>query len=275
MKFDMHCHTKEGSIDSKVSLEKYILLLKAKGFGGMVITDHNSYNGYRHWKNNLKDKKHTDFVVLKGIEYDTINSGHMLIIMPEGVKPRILELRGMPISLLITIVHTFGGILGPAHPCGEKYLSYANTKSYRKNRDLLKKFDFIETFNACESPERNEAAKALAKHYQLPGIGGSDAHKEVCVGYAYTELPDSVTCESELITYVKSKPDIHCGGSYYRGTTKEKMGRINRLLVYSFWVYNKTAGFLKVRKRRSQSKFLKVNMGDGSSSCKRDLPSKA
>ena len=50
MKIDMHCHVKEGSIDSKVSLEDYITLLKKKGFQGMVITDHNTYNGYRYWK---------------------------------------------------------------------------------------------------------------------------------------------------------------------------------------------------------------------------------
>jgi len=71
MKIDMHCHVKEGSIDSKVSLEDYITLLKKKGFQGMVITDHNTYNGYRYWKNHMKGKVHTDFVVLKGIEYDT------------------------------------------------------------------------------------------------------------------------------------------------------------------------------------------------------------
>ena len=42
MKIDMHCHVKEGSIDSRVSMEEYIQLLQSKGFGGMVITD----NGY-------------------------------------------------------------------------------------------------------------------------------------------------------------------------------------------------------------------------------------
>ena len=34
MKIDMHCHVKEGSIDSKVSLEDYITLLKKKGISG-------------------------------------------------------------------------------------------------------------------------------------------------------------------------------------------------------------------------------------------------
>ena len=79
MKIDMHCHVKEGSVDSRVSVEEYITILKEKGFQGMVITDHNTYNGYRYWKEHIKGKRHTDFVVLKGIEgcrtYSCDNAG--------------------------------------------------------------------------------------------------------------------------------------------------------------------------------------------------------
>ncbi len=32
MKIDMHCHVKEGSIDSRVGIEEYIEILKKKGF---------------------------------------------------------------------------------------------------------------------------------------------------------------------------------------------------------------------------------------------------
>ena len=101
MKFDMHCHTKEGSMDGKVMIEEYIRSLKEKGFGGMLVSDHNSYDGYREWRDSIKGKTHTDFVVLKGVEYDTIDCGHMLVIMPEGVKLKLLELRGLPAQTLI------------------------------------------------------------------------------------------------------------------------------------------------------------------------------
>ena len=39
MKMDMHCHVKEGSPDSKISLDEYITVLKANGFGGMLTID--------------------------------------------------------------------------------------------------------------------------------------------------------------------------------------------------------------------------------------------
>lgn len=96
MKIDMHCHVREGSVDSRVSLDEYITTLKEKGFDGMLITDHDTYHGYRHWKYHMKGKVHEDFVVLKGIEYDTLDAGHIICIMPEGVKMRLLEVKGLP-----------------------------------------------------------------------------------------------------------------------------------------------------------------------------------
>ena len=74
MKIDMHCHVREGSIDSKVPIEEFIKKLQSKGIGGMLVTDHDTYNGYRHWKNTIKGRKYKDFVVLKGIEYDTLDA---------------------------------------------------------------------------------------------------------------------------------------------------------------------------------------------------------
>ena len=40
MKIDMHCHVREGSIDSKVPIEEFIKKLQSKGIGGMLVTDH-------------------------------------------------------------------------------------------------------------------------------------------------------------------------------------------------------------------------------------------
>lgn len=254
MKLDMHCHVKEGSIDSKVSLDDYIKKLKQEGFGGMLITDHDTYKGYRHWKYNMKGKVHEDFAVLKGIEYDTCDAGHIICIMPEGVKMRLLELKGMPVQILIDFVHRHGGILGPAHPCGEKYLSFTNTKKYYESPEIIKRFDFIEVFNACESEESNSKAAKLARKYHKPGIGGSDAHKIECVGKGYTDLPRAVTCETELITLIREKAQIGAGGSLYGKTTKDKLGKMNKLLVYSFWFYNKSGELLKRRKRKEKGK---------------------
>lgn len=249
MKIDMHCHTKEGSIDGKVAIEDYIAELIHKGFGGMLVSDHNSYKGYRKWKQDIKGKKYTDFVVLKGIEYDTIDAGHILVIMPEKIKLKILELRGLPVQFLIDIVHKNGGILGPAHPCGEKYLSITNTRKHRNQLAVMDQFDFLEGFNACESIVSNRNASAIAEQFEKPQFGGSDAHKIECVGLAYTEFSEIIHHESDLIAYVKRKKPITCGGIYYDGTTKERIGKVNKLLVETFWFYNRLGSLYRYHKR--------------------------
>lgn len=254
MKIDMHCHTKEGSLDGKVPIEEYIRLLRQQGFGGMLVTDHDSYGGYRQWKNSIKGRKYEDFLVFKGIEYDTMDAGHMIVIMPENIKLRLLELRGIPVQMLIPIVHNYGGILGPAHPCGEKFMSFMNAKAFKRNPDIIKEFDFMETFNACEPQAVNDKARFIAQENNLLGTGGSDAHKADCVGLAYTDIPDYITCESELIAYIKSGQAMESGGTIYTNTTKEKMGRAKAVMTHSFWIYNKIGGWSKAIKRSSKMK---------------------
>lgn len=262
MKFDMHCHTKEGSLDGKVPIEDFIAVLRGKGYDGMLISDHDTYNGYRVWVRDLKGRKFKDFVVLKGIEYDTIDAGHMLIIMPESVKLKILELRGLPVQFLIDIVHRNGGILGPAHPCGEKYLSITNTRKHRHQLAVMDRFDFIEGFNACEEPESNARAMEIAEQFGKPVFGGSDAHKPDCVGLGWTDFPEPVTCESDLIRLVmeKGRDACACGGEYYEHTTKKRIGRANNILVNSFWFYNHLASLCRHRKRKLELKNMYIRI---------------
>ncbi len=250
MKFDMHCHTKEGSLDGKLPLIEYVTLLKEQGFDGMLITDHNSYDAYRYYKKNQAHPVFQDFVVLRGIEYDTIDAGHILVILPEQVKLPLIELRGLPVSLLIEVVHFFGGILGPAHPCGEKYLSLTNTHRFRKSDTVLKHFDFLEAFNACEPPKSNADAGTLSIQYGLPGFGGSDAHRADCAGMGYTLFEGDIRTESDLIEHIRLGKAVSCSGSYYHGTTREKIGKANHILVYSFWFYNRFSAFYRSFRRR-------------------------
>ncbi len=262
MKFDMHCHTKEGSLDGKVPIEEFIGILRGRGYDGMLVSDHDTYNGYREWKRELKGRVFKDFVVLKGIEYDTIDAGHILVIMPEGVKLKILELRGLPVQCLIEIVHRNGGILGPAHPCGEKFLSITNTRKHRNQLAVMDKFDFIEGFNSCEEPESNERAMEIAAQFDKPVFGGSDAHKPDCVGLGWTVFSEPVTCESELIRLVREKgvKASACGGEYYEGTTKKKIGRANHLLVGSFWFYNHAASLCRHHRRKLELKKMYIRV---------------
>ncbi len=254
MKMDMHCHVKEGSIDSGVGVEEYIKSLMDQDYQGMLISDHDTYNGYRYWEKNLKGKSYQDFVVLKGIEYDSLDGGHILCILPEGVDLKLPELRGLHVADLIDFIHRHGGVLGPAHPYGPRFMSFMHTKAYRKTPELLEKFDFIETFNSAEDDESNQAAKELAVTLDKPGLGGSDSHRPDSVGYAYTELPKPVSTESDLIALIHENAKPTTGGRHYPHTTKDKLGKWNDVLVYGYWPYNEACALLDKGRRRKTAK---------------------
>ncbi len=249
MRFDMHCHTKEGSIDGKVPLRDFVLRLKILGYDGMLITDHDSYKAWRHYSRNTDDPAYADFTVLKGIEYDTCDGGHILVIMPtDGTYP-ILEFRGLPVRLLIELVHASHGILGPAHPAGEKYLSITNGKYYHKHPEVLGEFDFIETYNSCVTEEANRKAAEIAEQYGLPQTAGSDAHKLDNIGLAYTDFDRPIRSEDDLIEYMKNSPATVCGGEHYPGTSRDHLGVFYDFLLRIWNIYNKFTNMLRAPKR--------------------------
>lgn len=275
MKFDMHCHTKAGSIDASVSVERYIELLSAQGFDGMLITDHDSYKGYYKWvrKRGLssrhgecpekqtgtalqREQRKAGFCVLAGIEYDTKDAGHFIVIMPDHVRLRILQIRGMSVEKLIYLVHRFGGVLGPAHPFGQRSSSAMFFKKIKSNPEILQKVDFIEGFNTCEKEESNRLASALAGKLGKPCTGGSDAHNEAYVGMGYTLIDRRITCNNDLIAAIREGQIAQWGGQVRNRTRKAEM----KDAFYSVWgfkVYNRGVGVLFAPYRKYRMRKLR------------------
>ena len=56
----------------------------------------------------------------------------------------------------------------------------------------------------------------------------------------------------------RSQP-IACGGSYYNGTTKERIGKVNHLLVETFWFYNRLGSLYRHNKRINE--LQKIGIG--------------
>ena len=242
IKFDLLCHTKAGSIDARISIERYIEILKSRGFSGMLVTDHDTYKGYRYYDRNCRASTE-NFTVLAGVEYDTKDAGHILVIMPDGIFLPVLKVRGMSLARLTHLVHQYGGILGPAHPFGTRYNSALLLRKIRKNPHLVAHFDFIEGFNTCESPEANLKAQALAKSYHKPCVGGSDSHKEDYVGMAFTAFQQQITCNNDLIAAITGGGIISFGGTERTMLPKHKK-RHSLAASFGFRAYNRSLGVL-------------------------------
>ena len=120
----------------------------------------------------------------------------------------------------------------------------------------MKRFDFLEGYNSCESEESNQKAALLAQTYNLATFGGSDSHNLSCVGTAYTQIPEIITKESDLISCVKRRVPLTTGGSYYTGTVKQRIGILNHVLVESFWFYNRFASMARSHRRKVAMQLL-------------------
>lgn len=257
MKFDMHCHTKEGSIDAKVGLEDYVKKLIRLGYDGMLVTDHNSYKGYDRWqeiRRRIEKKTGKSFVVLKGIEYDTRDAGHMLVILPEKIHSRILEIRGMRVRQLEKIVHEMGGILGPAHPYGTGFFAFKRTRTGKLNERLMHKFDFVESFNSCSKPLQNMLSRKLALKYKKAEFGGSDAHRERVIGSAYTLIDREIRNNDDLIAAIREKVHIFADGDWEDKVRKKQRKIVEQSAVAGYWIYNQLLAGINVLRRRNALK---------------------
>lgn len=241
MKFDLHCHTKEGSLDARVSVREYADRFMALGYDGFMISDHNSYKGCHAWDKMKNRLQYRNFTVIRGIEYDTKDAGHVLIIMPDDLYLNIFKIRGMRCRKLIQLVHAFGGILGLAHPYGVASSSAMGFKQMDMN--LIEQFDFIETFNTCEAPASNRNAATLAAKHNLPTFSGSDSHVTDYIGMACTEIQADIKCNNDLIAAVKNRTNITAFG-IERGETKKAKRKEHWIGILAFKAYNRGIGKL-------------------------------
>ena len=236
LKFDLHCHTKEGSLDSKVPIRDFAEKFMRLGFDGFMISDHNSYRGCRAWDRIKNDPKYRALTVIRGIEYDTKDAGHVLVIMPDDLYLPILRIRGMRCRKLVNLVHAYGGILGPAHPYG---VSTSSAMGFRQmDVSLYEEFDFVETFNTCEFPRSNRQARDLAEKYDLVTFAGSDAHVEEYVGMACTTIDADIRCNNDLIKAVRKGVSVHAAGRE-RGITKKAMRKEHWTGQLGYRIYNR------------------------------------
>ena len=246
MKFDLHCHTREGSLDSRVSILKYISEYKKLGYDGFMIADHNTYKGCAAWDELKKlpelEEELAGFTVIRGLEYDTKDAGHVLVVMPDDVYLRLLHIRGMRLRKLIYVVHSCGGVLGLAHPFGAASSSAMGFTIM--NYDLIEQLDFIEVFNTCESELSNYLAKELAAKYELPGTAGTDAHRCEYIGMACTEIDANIRCNNDFIEAIQNAAAFRATGTEREETSTGK-AKEHWTGVIGYKVYNR--GIAKVR----------------------------
>lgn len=205
MWIDTHCHTKY-SYDNWLEPLALIRRAKALGLGGIVVTEHYSYEASLPVEAVARDE---EFLVLRGVEIAT-DRGHLLAY---GVEDDSWNSWGrdhwLPLNEVMDRVRERGGICVPAHPYRE-----VGVCCLREGLLDLQGIAGVETHNGHNEDADNQLAIQAAQTMGLPSLGGSDCHKVAAVGRCATEFLQPVTDMPSFLAAVRAGA---CRGAHYPG----------------------------------------------------------
>ena len=192
MRFDIHTHTEEYSMDSQLPLRQILLSAKEIGLGGVCITDHETQALYPKAEALSKE---FELLVIVGMEY-TCREGHLLVFGAPNLKRS-----QMPLPHALKEIKSHGGIAIAAHP-----FRWDSPDMEDAIREYASELDGVEAFNGGATATENLRAYDFAVENQLPILGGSDAHHEARLGRFITEFLVPLKNESDFIrTIIRAK----------------------------------------------------------------------
>ena len=203
MIIDIHTHTYPTSVDSFIDADELIEQAKSIGLDGVCITDHDGF--WDHREVDDLSKRH-NFLVLPGCEVTT-EEGHVLVY---GLRKYIFGMHRA--TFVKEKLDREEGAMVVAHPYRRAYRKGAHTSesAYLEMLEMASRnqvFDMVnavEVYNGRGLEEENAFSHDLAKWFDLPGTGASDAHKLEDIGTYATEFERRITCLDDLITELRA-----------------------------------------------------------------------
>lgn len=181
IRVDLHLHTKyspDASIPPKTIVNQ---LYAHPTIRAVAVTDHDTTRGYLRVKELARP--YPDILVIPGVEVSTTGGDIIILGVPRPPpKPWTPE-------NVIDFAKENDGLAIAAHPYRPPGLGDTAT-----NYD----FDAIEVLNGISPRQANRRAEKLAKAMDLPGVGGSDAHRPDKMWTVYTEVQASSDIQDML-----------------------------------------------------------------------------
>ncbi|UNC90834.1 PHP domain-containing protein [Candidatus Contubernalis alkaliaceticus] len=189
MNIDMHVHTNISSACSCIDICQMIDYARYIGLDAICVTDHDTLHGARVAHKIGREK---NFLILRGMEVNAVEGDFLVFGLEEDIEEGKFTAKEV-----LQMVSSAGGAAIAAHPyrrferaLGDKIFS-------------LTDYHAIEVKNGNTPGMLNEMARNAALQLNLPGIGGSDAHRLNEVGRYYTRFKTPVKNERELIEAIK------------------------------------------------------------------------
>lgn len=215
MEFDLHTHSSQGSICSRMPVWDLVQAASEKGLNGVCITDHDYC-----WDplELAKLQRESSILVFSGVELST-SVGEILVY---GVHQPLLHLRD-DLPKLAQLVYDLGGVMAAAHPFRADFALSTFSRKERGlepinmeeicRRSVFGFVDLLEVYNGRSSFLEIQATQKAAGLLDKKGIGGSDAHSILSVGSCVTIFDYPVESEAHMVAqlrngtfYAKKKP---------------------------------------------------------------------
>lgn len=200
MRIDLHIHTAPLSACSYIDPQELLHEARRLKLDGICLTEHQVV-----WNRAEVDRLAAEggIRILRGNEFTT-NQGDILVF---GFYEDIKEL--LILQELREKVTAAGGYMIAAHPFrGFKTFGIGQlqmTVEQASKRKMLQFVDAVEVGNGKLAPDENEMARKVAEKLDLPGTGGSDAHRVDEIGTYVTVFEKEIESEIELVQ------ELHAG----------------------------------------------------------------
>ena len=200
MRIDLHIHTSPRSACSYIDPHELIQEAQRLKLDGICLTEHQVL-----WDSGdvAELAREGGIKIFRGNEFTT-NQGDILVF---GLYKDIKEL--LMIQELREEVKAAGGFMIVAHPFrGFKTFGIGQlqmTVEHACKRKVLEFVDAIEVGNGKLSPDENDMARKVSEKLELPGTGGSDAHRVDEVGKWLTVFEKDIQDENQLVA------ELHAG----------------------------------------------------------------
>ena len=200
MRIDLHIHTSQLSACSYIDPHEMVQKARQLKLDGICLTEHQIL-----WDPLEVDKLALEagIKIFRGNEFTT-NQGDILVF---GFYEDIKEL--MTIQELREAVQMSGGYMIAAHPFrGFKTFGIGQLQMTVEQAAKRKMFEFVDAMeigNGKLSKDENEMARKVAEKLNLPGTGGSDAHRIDEIATWVTVFEKNIDNEQELLE------ELHAG----------------------------------------------------------------
>ncbi|MBI4497268.1 MAG: PHP domain-containing protein [Chloroflexi bacterium] len=208
--FDLHVHTREGSLDSDLAPEHLVEAAQRLGLKGVLLAEHDGWQRHRF----QAFAAQYDLVLVHALEIYT-DMGHIITLGLDGYRPgirRLAELRRVveEVGGFMILAHPFRFFFGPHGRVTRNALfadpaTLPQTAADALAHPAFALVDEMEVVNGGNMDEQeNRFAQEVAARWGRPGTGGSDAHSLQGIARGATLFHGDIRHERDLLDALRA-----------------------------------------------------------------------